>query len=382
MNLTLSEEALGVLTKIARHSSAVLYDTELTAASLEESDAAPLVYKKYLPHVLSGAGPGLGLGLTHLITARGALPQDEQSVLDAVTVWPLAIVQDPNSFAQGVLMRRLPADYYFRLTLRFSGKTELHVRDGQRLLMLPDHAAATGVEYASEEFRVKLLRRLAFALAFLHKRELVFGDLSARNMVYNSPAISRDPAIKLLDCDGIRPVGTRSAFGQQLHTPDWSPPEVLKIESEIQRLYDGQSAASDEHEITIRKLERQRDIQSKKTDVAKFALFVLRVLSIGSTFAGLAVAGPQITRDSTAAEQVLTRWFGSRGASLLRASLRADERPSMRDWFDLLNGQDEEDERTYALPQGWWRERDPATGKLVTRRIDPGGRSVNNAGGD
>ena len=108
--------------------------------------------------------------------------------------------------------------------------------------------------FASLEARIQIYgAAFAYFFAFLHKRDLVFGDVSATNTLF---ALDPKPRIMIIDCDAVRRVGAASVV-EQLQTPDWEPPEAR----DYGRVLHG-------------------DIpQTRETDSYKLGLFILRTLT-------------------------------------------------------------------------------------------------------
>ena len=48
----------------------------------------------------------------------------------------------------------------------------------------------------------------------------MFGDVNAMNELYR---LDDTPMVMFLDCDGVRPKGSKAAV-RQLNSPDWVPP--------------------------------------------------------------------------------------------------------------------------------------------------------------
>ena len=137
--------------------------------------------------------------------------------------------------------------------------------------LFDDRGRATrfGVDDPTDGDRRVLCHALASVLAVLHRNELVYGDLSARNVLWT---IRPEPAVLLLDCDGVRRVG-KAAPARQLDSPDWDDPSSTN--------------------------------QTIESDRYKFGLFVARVFARSLT-----------SRDSERASTVL----GDTGRTLVSAS--------------------------------------------------------------
>lgn len=72
------------------------------------------------------------------------------------------------------------------------------------------------------EPRIAIAAEFAKLMHLLHSRSLVIGDVSQMNVLW---ALGDPASIFLIDCDGIRRVGSRPVF-PQADTPDWDDPEL------------------------------------------------------------------------------------------------------------------------------------------------------------
>lgn len=241
-----------------------------------------LIFKEFSPGIaVSGAA------LEHLSRFRDGLDDPGRRLIDAMTVWPLAIVEDDGR-SVGYLMQEIPAPFLQPITTMAGSETI--PREVQHLFVSDALARRTLGETANRLERLAVARELAFVLGFLHRQELVFGDLSYKNAVYT---LRPRPTVMLLDCDAVRARGQGSAVAQ-LHSPGWAPPE--------------------------------KGPQTIATDRYKLGLFVLRALTPGVNAQN---------RDPAKAEGALDR----EGMALLRRALAADpaERTSGREWVEYLD---------------------------------------------
>lgn len=244
--------------------------------------AGPLVYKRYKNTAL--APPSL----SKIVGFRRQLDAKEQATLGSLATWPLRMVAE-NDEVRGVLLQRIPDAYGHERALPGSGTKKRCLQEIQNLFIDPMLAARLTIPLPKPSDRLALCRDFARALHFLHRRDVVFGDINAKNAVYR---LGSPPSMMLVDCDAVR---FRGSISKQLNAPDWNPPEgeVLTLE----------------------------------TDRYKFGLFVLRCLA----------PGPQAStgRDPRRA----SRSLDAEGLSLLTRSLAAAPtgRPTIQEWGHYLH---------------------------------------------
>jgi hypothetical protein len=288
-----------------------------------------VVFKEYNKKAIHHAGPGLGPGLHSIVESRERLPLPQRALIDDRTLWPLRIIEDESKNVVGVLMRLIPDRYFQQLRLP-SGAVKTQPRELQLLFMDDDETRARGMAVVSMKTRIELCGQIARSLGLLHRAHVVYGDVSARNVIYDTSVRSK-PDTVLVDCDSVRIAGTRSAFGSQPHTPMWEPPECQNAKKKlaIARRTVGVSASH------IESLKQSLMTQSTPTDVYKYGLLVIRILDYGR--------GRSPNRNPRHAEAILHRFAGPQVASLLRHSLSEDprDRPTMREWFDAMVGSPE-----------------------------------------
>lgn len=255
------------------------------APALTLADAAgALVYKEYKPeHRPQKAG------LLSLVAVRSGLDQAERTRLDRFSAWPLRVVEQGGEVL-GVVLPLIPQRYFQGRVLPGTGAREENPREIQNLLIPPERARMVGMPVPTPVERLALCRQLAAAVHFVHRHDLVIGDLNAKNALF---CVEQDVSVMLVDCDAIRRKGT-VASRPQMNAPDWDPPE--------------------------------RPL-SQTTDRYKFGLFVLRCLGSGEQIS--------TTRDPARADDALD----AEGRALLRASLGAvpGQRPSVQRWGTYLH---------------------------------------------
>lgn len=278
----ISPSRLGALHQIGRGGQGVVY--RAPGLVLDGADG-PLVYKQYLRKDIPIAG------LDRMTALRLRLDEHEREVLDLIANWPLAAVEEQGRCA-GVIIP-LIADAFFQDLRTPRGTSVRRPRDGQYLSATREKLAVVSVPFAGIGDRYRFCRDLAFAIGFLHKREVCIGDISFANVAY---AFDLDPCVYLIDCDAFRLRGNAPVV-PQLHTPDWLPPEGARV-------------------------------QSEGTDLYKLGLFILRVL------APRPLAGQNL--DPSWADRALD----PHGRALLRAALERDPRarPRAREWYVYFNG--------------------------------------------
>lgn len=248
--------------------------------------SGPLIYKEYRPEV--------GLislhGLRSVVRFRDQLLPKQQAWLDAVTAWPLRIVVD-RGVVRGVIMREIPVPFQQEIQLT-RGRAESRPRTAQFLFVERAKVERVGMRFSSRGDRLIICSHLAYILAFLHKRDITFGDISGSNVLFS---LEPKPGVMLVDCDAVRKRGTAAIVGQ-LHTPDWEPP--------------GTESA----------------VQSIATDLYKLGLFIRRSLAPGP--------GASVAVDTEA----LNAGLDPAGITLLRRALRGPStgRPTAREWHAYL----------------------------------------------
>jgi hypothetical protein len=248
-----------------------------------------LVFKEYN---LSVVRASLG-GLEKLVDVRRSLAAQRRAVLDEMTVWPLCAVAGPADEPLGVLMKLIPGGYFEQMALP-SGRRDQVPREVQHLIFEAAVARRREVDVPADRdphTRLRICERFSYILSILHGANLVYGDVSARNVLYQ---LRPRPDVLLVDCDAARVHGS-AAVNKQQHSPDWDPPE-------------------------------RSGGQSFTTDRYKLALFVLRCLVPGK--------GSSLNRDWRSAAGVLD----TQGLRLLKLGLGADpaRRPLAREWVFYL----------------------------------------------
>lgn len=182
---------------------------------------APLVFKRYTEPVTGDRRDDLA----HLVALRPHLHLGMSAF-----AWPESLVTEGPHLV-GVLFPRAPDPFWADFSLR-SGRTERRLREAQYLLFAADKLTRLGVPFATLAQRLEVLSGLLAAVALLHHHGLVYGDVSARNLLYRTDG---GVGVFLLDCDGIVEAGTRYV----IDSPDWhdpSAPAVARPETDVYKV--------------------------------------------------------------------------------------------------------------------------------------------------
>lgn len=245
-------------------------------------DDASLVFKRF--HDPDAVDAGV---LRAFVAWRRELSAGERARLDQLAAWPQATVLDGRRLV-GFVMRRVPDSFSDAVRLP-SGTQRRVLREAQYLMAPAVRARRLQVPAISTRVRLEVVWSLVSALAFLHQRRMVVGDLSTRNVLWQ-PAPAR---VLLVDCDSFTLGGVGSPLPPAF-TVDWEDPA-------------------------------QPDLAAASADVYKLGLFVVRAL--GRAFQ---------TRDPALAEPALD----ATGRLLLRGSLASDpaSRPTAGAWERWATG--------------------------------------------
>jgi DNA-binding helix-hairpin-helix protein with protein kinase domain len=294
--LTVAESALGPRVELARGANGRIYRLKRYRLPGEDGE---IVYKEYRRETTSVGLPGL----LSIVRAPLTVAPTPRAAFDDMTAWPLRVVVDPAGQPLGVLMRLIPAPFMERILLP-SKRFERIPREVQHLIFEPAIARMRRVDVPADRdqrSRLRICAQLAYILAALHGAHLVYGDLSARNVLY---ALRPAPSVLLVDCDAVRIRGSAAVHKQQ-DSPDWDPPETL--------------AARRQGRVPS---------QTQETDRYKLALFVLRCLRPGRD--------SSTNRDPVAAYGILD----AAGRDLLERAVLGpkDDRPRAVEWYRYLGG--------------------------------------------
>lgn len=290
----IEESQLGSRKEIGTGGMARVYS--LPELFLPEAPNASWVYKKFRPKVR----PIAPYGLESLVRLLDEMPQAQNAAMQRHFNWPVRVVTDQEAGASGVILPLLADSYFLDLRLS-SGVRKRKPAELQFLFMDAHYCARVGAPNVDDAQRREICRSLAYAMALLDRASVVYGDLSARNVLFR---VSPRPGVMLVDCDAARCQGDTAAFGKQPHSPDWEPPEAVRA----RKRRDGASYS----------------IQNKATDRYKLGVAILRILTPGE--------GCSVNTDPSAAKRLLPK----RIYTLLVRSLSddPDARPAAKTWYE------------------------------------------------
>jgi DNA-binding helix-hairpin-helix protein with protein kinase domain len=152
------------------------------------------------------------MGLAALVNWRTNLSPSDKVIIDRHTAWPLDVVDCGNSTC-GIVMNRAPDDFW-------------HVVEGDSLprdlswAFMVDAARFVGLQPASPIAAVQMMFQLATIFDVFHRNGVVYGDLSARNVLWSGGG---RPAVLLIDCDAAEVAGQPRAL-KEAQTPLWNCP--------------------------------------------------------------------------------------------------------------------------------------------------------------
>ncbi|MDQ3777780.1 MAG: phosphotransferase, partial [Actinomycetota bacterium] len=176
------------------------------------ADARPVVLKRFnRPEQVDARA------LEALVRWRRDLPPSERSWLDRITTWPLATVNEAGTCV-GFVMHRVPREFAEEVRLP-SGRRQSVLREAQYLIAPEDRLCRLRVPAPSRRTRLEIVWMLAEAIGFLHRRRIVVGDLSSRNVLWRP-----DPGrIVIVDCDSTT-LGRVGSPHEPAFTVDWDDP--------------------------------------------------------------------------------------------------------------------------------------------------------------
>ena len=123
---------------------------------------------------------------------RAGLSAFDRDTLDSFSAWPTDMVIDASGAACGLLMPLLGPEYFHDIWLDRHHEEPVDLRT----LIHDDY-----IEPIDLTSRYTILALLIYALAWLHRRGWVFGDISFTNVCVRSDTLQ----VMLIDCDGTGP---------------------------------------------------------------------------------------------------------------------------------------------------------------------------------
>lgn len=285
------------------------------------------VFKKYHRKLLTASAIQLASAAPQLILFPDKLSANEQKFLSTFTVWPNALVMEGGS-ATGLLMKLIPDRYFFDLHLAGTGTISKQLLDVRHLLTVEKSKRKYGIPEIKGKERIYLIRRILDIMTFLHDREVVVGDFSARNIVVtrpdpNAPANAPNFLPKFLDSDGFRFTSGVPAIAQA-STPGWITPEAFQATTRAKEL---KSKGAPSYEIE--RAENDASVQNFNSDVFKAGLLIMRLFHFASD---ATEDDTQTVYVSEIAKSNLTKLLGPRRASVILSALETEprNRPSIK----------------------------------------------------
>jgi hypothetical protein len=228
---------------------------------------------------------------------RDRITESERAVLDRYSTWPRELVVDEADEVIGFLMPLIPDPFSFQTIDVKSGLLANTPRNLEWLIATEQQrqAAKSNLPEIRETDRLYLISQLIYAVAWLHHRGWVFGDVSFKNAAFTLDP----PRLMLFDCDGAAAMSDGQR--EQAHTPFWLPPEFIAQQPG-----------------------RKQDTSS---DVYKLGLALVRCLK--------SERGASQTRDVSRLAGILS----DEGVALVTRALADEpaERPSARDLYTYLH---------------------------------------------
>ena len=291
--MNVSRASLGRLTFLAEGGFGRIYRVDDFRLP---GDAAPLAFKEF---TIKQAEQARATG--KVVGFRASLSPPDRAELDSFSAWPRELVTGASGDVCGLVMPLIPPEFFCQAADPDTGQVGPQPRNIMWLMssVRQRQEAVSDVPDIGLLDRLYLLSELAYALAWLHHRGWVFGDLSFGNVVFSLDP----PRVLLIDCDSA--AALTDTTRQQASTWYWDPPEVaLRPEPGVE----------------------QQDLQDDLTDRYKLGLAILRCLKPGK--------GAATTREVTR----LAGDLDAMGFSLVSKALATNrsERPAARELYLYL----------------------------------------------
>lgn len=247
------------------------------------------VYKEFK----SGVRSELDISsLENLISLPSKLSDPDKVFLFDHSVWPQAIVTENSSFV-GFVMPIIDGSFFVTHGVR--AYPEISDCDWNKLIMRKSWINNSNIVSTVPQLEgidlLDLLIDLCESFAFLHRNNVIAGDISGRNMVWRARPT---PRAILLDNDGFRLKGSRGVTRPK-QSPDWIDPHLSGSDTTIE------------------------------SDQYKLGLAVLR------GYFGLGVIQPDSKELAGVSDPI-----GKEIIDKSRQSLAAHSRPSADEWVQLL----------------------------------------------
>jgi hypothetical protein len=201
-------------------------ETELTLRSLLASGGSAdiydiqgydgrLVYKRYISE--RPVAP-----ILELIEIAERASEADREYINEHFAWPVDGVVNDDGVLSGVLIPGSPTEYIAHLTTGADRVRDLNY------LLYEKRSARVGIAPVSIKDKLKVIRGLAGAFAFLQKQGLVHEDPSGQNVLWT---VESEPGVYILDCDSIREEAVHLT-DPLITTVNWTDPRVLSGEIE------------------------------------------------------------------------------------------------------------------------------------------------------
>lgn len=325
-DVTIQKSALGSMSKLGRGGQATVF--KLASPPPIPGAEGQYVFKRYHKDILDESGHSLATTMPQLILHPDAMSVEDQRFVRRYTVWPQGLVVE-NGTAQGILMKLIPEPFFFDLEFGGVGPSERTLLEVQYLMAPESKKPERGIPAATAKDRLYLILDVLKIVDFLHRNGLVIGDFSPKNLVVTNPvkgvaSSGRKFTPKFLDVDAFRFAGGVPPI-QQMHTPNWFPPEVRAA-----AILRDELISKGASQIEVSRARAAANIQTTKSDIFKMGLLAVRLLHIPRD---PNEDDTQSVYISPTASANIERLINPRRASLLRSMLDADphSRPSARD---------------------------------------------------
>ena len=274
----------------------------------------PIVIKRYSDKILSENGSAIGSFLRSLIEFRKNLPGKTRYVIDQYTVWPQRLVYDYDSNKVcGFTMQLIPELFFTQMTV--AGEVETKESNLDFVLHGTEFRRKYDLPVITSKGRARITYDFIQIVSILHNHDYILGDLSPKNMLISIDENDQSKnRILFIDTDSYRKKGSIHPL-QQLHTPDWIPPECLKASEGLSKLTPNANPSK------ITRLKIDMFIQNQRTDVYKMCLAITRLYHDGEL--------ASMITSSESANEKLKKEIGDEFANYVRLGLsdRPDERP-------------------------------------------------------
>jgi len=280
----------------------------------------PIAIKRYSDKILSENSSAVGPFLRSLIDFRKNLPDDMRRFIDQYTVWPQRLVYDYESDKVcGFTMQLIPDLFFTKMTV--AGEEEEKESNLDFILHGTEFRRKHSLPVLSNKGRARITYDFLQIMSVLHNHDYILGDLSPKNMLISIDANDQiKNRILFIDTDSYRKKGSIHPL-QQLHTPDWIPPECSKASEELSKL------TPNANQGIINRLKIDMFIQNQLTDVYKMCLAITRFYHNGEHAA--------IITSSESAYNRLCSEIGDEFANYINLGLsdNPNERPNVGKMF-------------------------------------------------